>query len=514
MPKELSYKAYDLAWDEQLNGTSEIIDKYDKYVELTKKQNIPAEYNEEYFKTKFLVAIYVGMNENEVINRVGDPKVVSNELLVDIKSSLGDSKTSKTTLIFLETRLHEIDEIKRINIVKNEEDITKIDTSLAVTYDVFSYEFLHFDGLVKVISSFDEFDKFNKTVEFAMFDDYLYDEEYFRLNSVIAFYFNYNSSRKDINVKTSVSENKLFINVDSSLKGEFTRSFIGIIRISNNYLNKLEDIRLFKDDEDITESIEMLYPKFLRFEGTIDGNYCGNFRVVNNYDELLEHKYLDKIIDTYQDFDFKNKSLILLRTSSSTPLIYSETWYEKDGDTLNIYMNYVEQSPLCVVEYYIMAVEISKELLQDVSNIQFNRYDHFDKKFYPYSSNEYDSLLSGFYQYSNFKTEYKNDYFKIVSSYKGLVDEIGSSMASNYFVDFFEKGRVLIYFYDLPKNYLQGVPEYRVEGNTLYIDIMYIELDNEQSRFSERYVMINLSKELLDMVTDISLVLEEYNNNQ
>ena len=42
--QEYIYKEYDLSLDEELNGTSDIVDKFDTYQELTKSYNISTDY--------------------------------------------------------------------------------------------------------------------------------------------------------------------------------------------------------------------------------------------------------------------------------------------------------------------------------------------------------------------------------------------------------------------------------------------------------------------------------------
>ena len=123
--QEYIYKEYDLSLDEELNGTSDIVDKFDTYQELTKSYNISTDYQEEYFIEKGLIVIYVGMSNDESIDEIKNLGVTNNELVVDITSSLKDSKNIKTILIFLELDHSKLTEINRIKIVKNQKNITK-----------------------------------------------------------------------------------------------------------------------------------------------------------------------------------------------------------------------------------------------------------------------------------------------------------------------------------------------------------------------------------------------------
>ena len=159
--QEYIYKEYDLSLDEELNGTSDIVDKFDTYQELTKSYNISTDYQEEYFIEKGLIVIYVGMSNDESIDEIKNLEVTNNELVVDITSSLKDSKNIKTILIFLELDHSKLTEINRIKIVKNQKNITKINQELFKTFHSFENLSYKFDGNVRIISSFDDFYSYN-----------------------------------------------------------------------------------------------------------------------------------------------------------------------------------------------------------------------------------------------------------------------------------------------------------------------------------------------------------------
>ncbi len=511
--QEYIYKEYDLSLDEELNGTSDIVDKYDTYQELTKSYNISTDYQEEYFIEKGLIVIYVGMSNDESIDEIKNLEVTNNELVVDITSSLKDSKDIKTILIFLELDHSKLSEINRIKIVKNQKNITKINQELFKTFHSFENLSYKFDGNVRIISSFDDFYSYNTQTEFELFENVSIDESYFNLNSVILVCFNSNTFLSNLTIDLSIVNNNLYINATSSQTGLDSNSIIGLIKISNNLLFGLENIRLIVDGKDITKNDEMLNFRYLSLTTYRDNAYNYNYRVIDTYEDLLKHtNNTEKLLEYYQDFDFKEKSLIIVRTASSTGIICSEMWYEIVDEELRIFSNILGQSPLASMDQQILCIEIDKDLLRKTNSIK--QVVCHNNNLTIVNKNEYDAIHNGLYIREYFKSEFNNDTFNIIKTYDDLKEEIGDSKSLNYFSDYFEKGRVLIYFFEIPKNYRYWVSSYKVENNILYLECQYFELGYEELYDTKQYIIIDGLFEELDSVTDVELVYKEYQNNQ
>ena len=110
----------------------------------------------------------------------------------------------------------------------------------------------------------------------------------------------------------------------------------------------------------------------------------------------------------------------------------------------------------------------------------------------------------------SFETTFESDKYMIIDNFEDFVLEVGESYVSNYFPDYFEKGSTLIYFYECPKSYLTTISSYKVEGDTLYIELIYLKLNFDLHYSTNRFVMFELSKDILDNINSVKLVLNEF----
>lgn len=506
-PETINQKRYDLNCLDELNGTSDIIESYEKYLNLTNKHSINVEYTEDYFLKNSLVIVYLGESSSSNSSEIVDYSIKGQQFSVIINTNYGDTCDEKTSLILLEINSNIISKINRIKIIQNDKDVTKISTDLNKDFLSFTESSYKFNGNLCIINNYDDYCSLSCI---DLFQDKIVDQSYFRFNSIIFVTFNYNTYLSDLVVETKSEDNNLMIDVSSLKELDYTHTFIGLIEISNNYLYSFDDVRLLVSGEDVTKNEEMLNFKYLNLPGYHGGEYSGNYRIVNSYEDLLKYQNVfDQLVEKYSDFDFTNKSLIIIRGSSGTRIVYSEMWSEVHDSELVLYTQVLQYSALTAAQNYILCVEMNKDILENISTIKQVFYSH-ENGFITSQASEYNNLHTDYYVDQYFKSKFVNNQFQIIDSFNSLTKEVGDYTASNYYSDFFDKGRVLIYFYEIPKNYRLGIPTYKVEDNILYVEVMYIELNYDENRDTKRYVMIDGLAEILDNVSEVKLILIEF----
>jgi hypothetical protein len=134
--KELKYKTYDLNYQEELNGKYEIIKDYNLYEKLLMTRNINKSYDQDFFESSFLIAVYVDEICNESPTSVSRFKIFDGNLELYLKSSLmGITGEIKTKLFLLELESSYLNKFETVKIFKNDQEIKK------ENYE-FSYNFI------------------------------------------------------------------------------------------------------------------------------------------------------------------------------------------------------------------------------------------------------------------------------------------------------------------------------------------------------------------------------------
>lgn len=373
---KINQKQYDLSYQNELNGTSEILDSYDKYQTVVSKYNIDNFYDQKYFVNSVLVSVYVTKRNNTNLAEITKYEKKNNQLIIDIKTtSVDDSCDMKTTLIFLELDTSYINEIKYIRIFKDDVDITNI--KLNPSYKFFETDERidgDYSGISKVISSKDEL---LKCVSEETIYNYYQDFDYENKSLV---FFKYHSG-------TIILSNDLWVDLlGSVLSINFKIIDYAQLAVSQNYFVFIEvdkeiveftkQIKIYYHDyfddsiNDISKNqYDLLHAQFFQHSGLSIEFVNDFFVVIDSYSELTNH-FDNLIIKNYNEEFFENGSIILyLFEIPSNYSIWNVQYYILDNKMFFTY-NYEEiegNLPLTEICVYL---DTTKEIANQITNCE------------------------------------------------------------------------------------------------------------------------------------------------
>ena len=508
--KELKYKTYDLNYQEELNGKYEIIKDYNLYEKLLITRNINKSYDQDFFESSFLIAVYVDEICNESPTSVSRFKIFDGNLELYLKSSLmGITGEIKTKLFLLELESSYLNKFETVKIFKNDQEIKK------ENYE-FSYNFIacgiannKFDGKTMIIDSYDEYlDSAN--IKMINNRSYRYDEEYFKTNGLVVFRFT-NSLLKDNNIcKFSILNNTLYINANSCSDEDVLYNYFCFVEIDQNDLNKFNKVKVFLNNETLLYEDNQYSYMFYEQENMLDSSYNGMTRVINSFEELEKYTNKDNVLNDYQDFDFESFSLICFNIRQGYKMNDVDLWYEVKEDLLQIHYQSIDESMLAVSQQYFVCVGVSRSLLESINDIDIVKHDIYDYAETTYNVDEYNNIH--LYKYSYFPTniDILPSEKVLINSHDDLSKYLNTLYSNNYALDYFEKGIVLAYVISVPDNYTVGNPIYKVEKDVLRIQVSYLEFDYAADNVESFIIIIDSYKENLINIQTIELEMIHY----
>lgn len=373
---KINYKSYDITLNEDLNGTSEILDSYDKYQTVVSKYNINNFYDQKYFVNSVLVSVYVTKTNDTNLAEITKYEKKNNQLIIDIKTtSVDDSCDMKTTLIFLELDTSYINEIKYIRIFKDDVDITNI--KLNPSYKFFETDERidgDYSGISKVISSKDEL---LKCVSEETIYNYYQDFDYENKSLV---FFKYHSG-------TIILSNDLWVDLLGSVLSinfkiidhsqlAVSQNYFVFIEVDKEIVEFTKQIKIYYHDyfddsiNDISKNqYDLLHAQFFQHSGLSIEFVNDFFVVIDSYSELTNH-FDNLIIKNYNEEFFENGSIILyLFEIPSNYSIWNVQYYILDNKIFFTY-NYEEiegNLPLTEICVYL---DTTKEIANQITNCE------------------------------------------------------------------------------------------------------------------------------------------------
>jgi len=375
-PETINQKQYDLSYQNELNGTSEILDSYDKYQTVVSKYNIDNFYDQKYFVNSVLVSVYVTKTNDTNLAEITKFEKKNNQLIIDIKTmSVDDSCDMKTTLIFLELDTSYINEIKYIRIFKDDVDITNI--KLNPSYKFFETDERidgDYSGISKVISSKDEL---LKCVSEETIYNYYQDFDYENKSLV---FFKYHSGTIILSDDLWVDLLGSVLNINFKILDHaqlaVSQNYFVFIEVDKEIVEFTKQIKIYYHDyfddsiNDISKNqYDLLHAQFFQHSGLSIEFVNDFFVVIDSYSELTNH-FDNLIIKNYNEEFFENGSIIVyLFEIPSNYSIWNVQYYILDNKIFFTY-NYEEiegNLPLTEICVYL---DTTKEIANQITNCE------------------------------------------------------------------------------------------------------------------------------------------------
>lgn len=361
------HKSYNVTYNEELNGSTEVILSHGTYSNFIAANQLPNEYELEYFENKFLVVVYLSkVSTDNCEYRYF--KIENNTLVLDFETNNSDSKYDCTMLFLIEFDNRYIDKFNNIQIILNDIEIkNNIDDSTTHVQNIHG-RYGYYNGMVKCTRTYDEYHEYiseHSLDEYKNIRNLKYTEEFFQLNSIIILYLNAKSKENDIFINTIVEGNNLIINVNSLETYKDETGYICIIEVDNKILNMANNIEVVHNDVNITNQYDVPEYKYFVSTNLTDISGYGDPIIIDTWQRLIKHSYFNEYFDYYRTYDFENKSLILFIGVTGSSMFFEEVVKVVENNTMTISVTFAGYGVLTVLTYHFFIIEVDNSILEN-----------------------------------------------------------------------------------------------------------------------------------------------------
>lgn len=499
-PEEMQFKTYEIDQQVESTDTSSIIYSYDLYLRFIEENYLEKEYDKSYFDSNLLISVVIPDSNIENYSKVKNYYISQNRLIIKMEYLDSDTKEEINSVLFLfEYNNTILTDVNTIQLETNK--IYELPVNLDTEFD-YCRGFLcnsRYNGKTFVINSYDKYIEFYKTEQIKYKDIEVLNEDYFMKKSLIIVRYNQELSSSTFDINTYFENGSLIINIDSTILEnlDFDLGYLSLIQVDKVLLNSAKDIRVIKDNNEITNNIEIQNYGCYQQDTIFLEQHFGTYKIINSKEQLISSYYDESLINNYSDEFFMRNSLVVFKMVVPYNFKFCDMWYYINQDSLVINYQVLDEGQISTYDY-LGVIEIDKKILADFSNVEI--YAHKDNENKVEISKDDDEIVSyGNYDYSEYLCEFVDKKIYIIDSYK----DISISAQPLYPKDIFEEKVILLYTFDLNENSRFYNVSYEIVNNILYISYLYQEYNYNVSPSTERYIAIEMPIEIYNDVRQI-----------
>lgn len=506
-PKEMQFKTYEIDQQVESTDTSSIIYSYDLYLRFIEENNLEKEYDESYFDSNLLISVVIPDSNIKNYGKVKNYYISQNRLIIKIEYL--DSYTNEeinSVLFLFEYNNTILTDVNTIQLETNK--IYELPVNLDTEFD-YCRGFLcnsRYNGKTFVINSYDKYIEFYKTEQLKYNDIEVLNEDYFMKKSLIVVRYNQELSSSTFDINTYFENGSLIINIDSTILEnlDFDLGYLSLIQVDKVLLNSAKDIRVIKDNNEITNNIEIQNYGCYQQDTIFLDQHFGTYKIINSKEQLISSYDDESLINNYSDEFFMRNSLVVFKMVVPYNFRFCDMWYYINQDSLVINYQVLDEGQLSTYDY-LGVVEVKKDLLSNVSDILIYTYLDNDNKV-EITKNSDEIISYGIYNYSEYLCEFISDKLFVIDSFE-YISEHNQSM---YPKDIFDEKVILLYTFELKPDQMINKVDYEIIDGILYI-YYSSELHYNQNKYNERYISIEIPIEIYNTIKDVEV--KNLNNN-
>jgi hypothetical protein len=448
------------------------------------------------------MGVFIANSNIENYGQVKNYYISQNKLIIEMEYLDSHTKEETNSVLFLFEYNNTI--LTDVNTIQLETDkVYELPINLDTEFD-YCRSFLcnsRYNGKTFIINNYDKYIEFYNKEQLKYNAIEILNEEYFMKKSLIVVRFNHELSNATFDINHHFENGSIIINIDSMISENlnFDCGYLTLIQVDKVLINSAKDIRVIKDNNEITNSSEIQnYGCYLQDTIFLNQHY-GTYKIINSKEQLTNAYDDDRLINNYSDQFFLKNSLVIFKMPVPYNFRFCDLWYYVDQDCLTINYQVLSEGQLSTYDY-LGVVEIKKDLLSNVSDIKI--YSHIDNENKVEITKKQDEIISyGNYNYSEYLCKFIGDKLYVIDSF----EYISESTRSMYPKDIFEEKVILLYTFELNTDIRINKVNYQIIDDILYISYSFEKLDYNVSKTNERYIAVEIPIEVYDVVKELQI---------